>query len=148
MYQYFITSLLLTSLWKAARSRIRILRKTRRCVLMRFLGGGVASVILSYSILVSHEPNPAIYEKVFRNLHLVYDRQKYQQGFHSGHSLNEHGSRYLRRQKKEPVADKTILIGPSTSCLAPGNQASTEYQCLCWYIPTFKPICQTNKTSL
>ena len=61
MYQYFITSLLLTSLWKAARSRIRMSRKTRRCVLMRFLVG--ASVIVGYSILVSHEPNPTIMRK-------------------------------------------------------------------------------------
>ena len=27
------------------------------------------------------------YEKVLRNLHLVYDRQKMQHEFHSGHSL-------------------------------------------------------------
>ena len=79
IYQYFITSLLLTSLWKAARSRIRISRKTRRSVLIRFLGGD-ASFIVSYSILVSREPNPTIYEKVFRNLHLLYDRQNMQHG--------------------------------------------------------------------
>ena len=86
LYQNFMTSLLLTSLWKAARSRIRISRKARRSVLIRFLGGG-ASFIVSYSILVSREPNLAISEKVLRNLHLVYDVQKMQHGSHSGPSL-------------------------------------------------------------
>lgn len=61
MYQCFVKPLLLTSLWKAARSRIRMSGNTRRCDLMRFLGG--ASVIVSYSILVSHEPNPTIMRK-------------------------------------------------------------------------------------
>lgn len=82
-----MTSLLLYSLWKATRSRIRISRKTRRCVLIRFLGGGGMPIIVSYPILMSHKPNRAIYRKVFQNLHIVYDRQKLQHRFRSGNYL-------------------------------------------------------------